>query len=212
MIKLSLWLSILVIGLSAAIAVYSRYKKQRFVHWAFKPLTMVLIISLAWERTVSAPSYYGYFILAGLCFSLLGDVFLMLPGDRFKPGLLAFLVAQVLYILAFSRGVEAVSWKPLAVILVYGAAFFLFLYKGLGRMRWPVLVYVLVISTMVWLAVSRYQARHDLGSQLAFIGAVLFLVSDSLNGIKRFKKTFDLVEILILGTYFPAQLLFALSI
>lgn len=210
--KLSLWLSILVICLAAAIAIYGKYKKERFVHCAFKPLTMVLIISLAWERTVAAPSSYGYFILAGLCFSLLGDVFLMLPGNRIKAGLLAFMGAQVLYILAFSRGIETVHLKTLAVILAYGAVFFLFLNRGLGRMRWPVLAYILVISAMVWLAVSRYLAWRDPSSLLACIGAALFLLSDSLNGVKRFRKPFALVEILILGTYFPAQLLFALSI
>jgi len=212
MINFSLWLSLLMIGLSAVMAIYSKQRKQRFVHYAFKPLTMVLVISLAWERTVAAPSMYGYFILAALCVSLLGDIFLMLPGNKIKPGLLAFLGAQVLYILAFSRGLTAVHLKPLAMILAYGAAFFLFLFKGLGKMRWPVLAYILVISVMVWLAVSRYLARPDLGSQLACIGALLFLFSDSINGIKRFRKPFGLAEILVLGTYFPAQLLFALSI
>jgi uncharacterized membrane protein YhhN len=136
----------------------------------------------------------------------------MLPGNQIRPGLLAFLGAQVLYISAFSRGIETVRLKTLAVILAYGAAFFLFLYGGLGRMRWPVLAYILVISAMAWLAVSRFQDRPGLGSQLAMIGALLFLFSDSLNGIKRFRKSFGLAEILILGTYFPAQLLLTLSI
>jgi uncharacterized membrane protein YhhN len=212
MIKLSLWLSILVIGLSAVMAIYSKQRGQRFIHYAFKPLTMALVISLAWERTVSAPSIYGYLILAGLCFSLLGDVFLMLPGNKIKPGLFAFLAAQILYILAFSRGIKPVHLSSLPFILAYGAAFFLFLYKGLGRMRGPVFVYILVISAMVWLAISRYQVRHDPGSLLAGIGALLFLFSDSLNGVKRFRKPFGSAEVLILGTYFPAQLLFALSI
>jgi len=211
-LRFSLWLSILVIGLSAAIAIYSKLKKQRFVHSAFKPLTMVLIISLAWERTVAVPSFYGYFILAGLCFSLLGDILLMLPGDKIKPGLLAFLGAQILYILAFSRGIETVRLKPLAIFLAYGTVFFLYLYGGLGRMRRPVFAYVLVISAMAWLAVNRYLTRHDMSGLLACIGAFLFLFSDSLNGVKRFRKPFGLAEILILGTYFPAQLLFALSV
>jgi uncharacterized membrane protein YhhN len=44
------------------------------------------------------------------------------------------------------------------------------------------------------------------------IGALLFLFSDSANAVNRFKKPFWLAQILILGTYFAAQLLFALSI
>jgi hypothetical protein len=44
------------------------------------------------------------------------------------------------------------------------------------------------------------------------VGALLFLFSDSANAINRFKKPFGPAQILILGPYFAAQLLFALSI
>jgi uncharacterized membrane protein YhhN len=209
--NLDSWLAVLVICISAAFAISGKYQKSKFIHYAFKPLTMIMIISLAWERVTILPSPYGYLILAGLCFSLLGDVFLMLPARYFRPGLLAFLAAQVLYILAFGRGLKAFALFPLLVILGYAGLVFLFLYRSLGKYRWPVLFYVLALSGMAWLAVSRHLGLLERSSLLAMIGALLFLFSDSVNAVNRFKKPFWLAQILILGTYFSAQLLFALS-
>ncbi|OGD39748.1 MAG: hypothetical protein A2V45_01690 [Candidatus Aminicenantes bacterium RBG_19FT_COMBO_58_17] len=210
--KLDAWLAVLVISVSAAFAISGKYQKPKFIHYAFKPLTMILVISLAWERVTILPSAYGYFVLSGLCISLLGDVFLMLPAKYFRPGLLAFLAAQVFYVLAFSRGLKSLAFSPLLIILAYAGVIFLFLYRSLGKYRWPVLGYIMAISGMAWLAVSRQLGLFDRSSLLAMIGAFLFLFSDSVNAVNRFKKPFWLAQILILGSYFAAQLLFALSI
>ncbi len=210
--SVDLWLAVFVISISATFAISGKYQKTRFIHYAFKPLTMILIISLAWERVTIWPSIYGYFILAGLCISLLGDVFLMLPAKYFRSGLSAFLAAQMLYILAFSRDFQTVSFLPLGIILAYGVLVYFFLFGSLGKYRWPVLVYILAISAMAWLAYNRHLSLLERGSLLALVGAGLFLVSDTLNAVNRFKKTYKLAQALILGTYFAAQLLFALSI
>jgi uncharacterized membrane protein YhhN len=210
--RLDTWLSVLVIAISAAFAISGKYQKTKFIHYAFKPLTMIMIISLAFERVTILPSVYGTFILSGLCVSLLGDVFLMLPAKYFRPGLLAFLAAQILYILALSRGLKAVSFPPLLIILAYAGLVFMFLYRSLGKYRWPVLYYVLGISVMAWLAVSRHLGLHERSSLFSMMGALLFLFSDSANAVNRFKKPFRLAQVFILGTYFAAQLLFALSI
>lgn len=210
--KLDTWLAVILVSISAAFAISGKYQKSKFVHYAFKPLTMIMIISLAFDRMAAQPTVYGYFILSGLCVSLLGDVFLMLPARYFKPGLLAFLTALTLYILAFSRGLRARPLSPLLVILAYALLVFLFLYRSLSSYKWPVLFYILAISTMAWLAVSRHLEMPGRNTLLAMAGALLFLVSDSANAVNRFKKPFRPAHVLILGTYFAAQLLFALSI
>jgi uncharacterized membrane protein YhhN len=210
-VKLDTWLAIALISTSAAFAISGKYQKSKFLHYAFKPLTMIMIISLAWERTVEGASAYGTLIVAGLCLSLFGDVFLMLPPRYFRPGLMAFLAAQVLYIAAFSRGLEQLSFSSLGIILIYAAGVFLGLYRSLGKHRWPVLVYVLAISLMSWLALNRYLGLREPGPLLAAIGAFLFLLSDSFNAVNRFKKPFRAAQVIILSTYFAAQLLFALS-
>ena len=50
------------------------------------------------------PAAYKILVLAGLAFSLLGDVALMFPEKWFTAGLVAFLTAHVFYILAFKPG------------------------------------------------------------------------------------------------------------
>jgi uncharacterized membrane protein YhhN len=209
---LSLVLSVAVIGISAGFAIYGKYHKPRLVYYAFKPLTMALIISLAWDRTLTFPTAYAYFILAGLCFSLGGDILVMFSGKVLRYGLVSFMAGYLCYILAFSRGIEIVSYAALIPILGFAAIFYLYVDKGLNKLRWPVLIYVLIVCTLVWLGINRYLDLRDTKSLLVFIGGVLLLISESVWAINRFRKAFWLAEILILGSYFPAQLLLALSI
>ena len=209
---MSLYLSVLMIALSAGLAISGKYKKQKFIHYAFKPLTVVLIISLAWERTLSSPSSYGYLVISGLCLSLLGDIFLMLPKNRIRPGLVAFLAAHVLYIFALSQGIQLRSYFVLVPLLLLGAIIYAVIFKNIRRLRVPVLVYVLVLSLLAWVAINRHLTFADQASLLVMLGGLLFFVSDSALAVNRFRKKFWLAEILILSTYFAAQLCFALSI
>jgi uncharacterized membrane protein YhhN len=125
----NLVLSVAVIAISAFFTVYSKYKKHKVVFYAFKPLTMVLIISLAWEKTAVFPSVYSYLVLSGLCLSLLGDILVMLPARKFlRPGLVLFLAAYVLYAVAFIRSVRIVSALPFLIILAVGAVVYIYLY------------------------------------------------------------------------------------
>ncbi len=209
---MSLYLSIVVIAVSASLAISGKYKKQKFIHYAFKPLTMVLIISLAWERTLYSPSSYGYLVISGLCLSLLGDIFLMLPKNRIKPGLVAFLAAHTLYIFAFSQGIRIHSFLTAGPILILGIVIYALIFQNIKSLRLPVLIYILVVSLLAWLAVNRYLTFGGQKSLLVMVGGLLFFVSDSVLAINRFHKKFWLAEILVLSTYFAAQLCFALSV
>ena len=96
----SLWISAAVFG-SAGLSIVGDRPQNRTLHYIFKPLTMViLIVTLISSGSVN--STFTYLMLAGLVLSLCGDVFLMLPKDRFKAGLVTFLLAQIAYIAAFS--------------------------------------------------------------------------------------------------------------
>ena len=81
----------LVSGLLCIRADYRQSQRQFFI---FKPLTTALIILLALLAPLPANADYKWLILAGLLFSLAGDIFLMLPRDRFIAGLISFLIAQ----------------------------------------------------------------------------------------------------------------------
>ena len=199
--------------IAAVLATWSQVKQRPKVHYAAKPLATGLIIAVAALAPVSVPAAYKTLIVAGLVCSLLGDVALMFPDKWFTAGLAAFLAAQVLYILAFKPGPgHPATLGVFLPFILYGLLTFFILAPGLGPMKPPVFVYIAAITTMAGFAAGRFVGLGGTKPLLAFLGAVLFLVSDSVLAYDRFGRKFRLARVLVLGTYFPAQLLIALSI
>lgn len=200
-------------AISAVVEIRAQYFGPRTIVYIFKPLTMVFIIVIAMMTGVRDRNGYRHLIVAGLCCSLVGDVFLMLPSDQFVPGLLSFLIAHLFYIAAFRTRPSGLSSIWCSVPCVgYGSLMLWFLFPRLGDMRMPVTIYLVVILVMVWQALNRWAVKRRAGAGLAALGAVLFVASDSLIAINRFHSRFHLAELLILATYFTAQWLIALSI
>ncbi|MBO3116606.1 lysoplasmalogenase [Winogradskyella sp. DF17] len=149
-------------------------------------------------------------ILAGLIFSILGDVILMIVNDwahAFTSGLIAFLTAHLFYCRAFwLQRDKAKSALPIIVsFLTYGFAIFFFLKDDLGEMMIPVIVYMLVIITMATLAYLRKKSTTAFTHWLVFGGALLFVISDSLLAIDKFSKPLSFSHISIMITYAFAQ-------
>ncbi len=177
--------------------------------YLFKPLTTALILAFALMGG-SDPAYRAL-ICAGLVFSLAGDVFLMLPKDRFVAGLVSFLVAHLLYIPAFARGGVGFTWAPAIAYALYAAVLLRILLPRVGALKIPVLVYALALMAMAWIA-AEHAAAGLPGGWLAAIGAALFVVSDSALAINRFVHPFRAAQPLVLSTYFAAQTLIAYSV
>jgi len=85
-----------------------------------------------------------------------------------------------------------------------------YLSPKLGGMKYPVLVYILAISVMLYSALNMDKQMG--GITLISIGAILFTISNTIFVFNKFYKKFQLAEPIILSTYFIAQLLFAMSI
>ncbi|OGD17278.1 MAG: hypothetical protein A2V76_11110 [Candidatus Aminicenantes bacterium RBG_16_63_14] len=199
--------------ISAALAIWADAKERRRLFHVLKPLTMILIIATAIMAQIPVPSAYKMLILAGLLFSLAGDIALMFPEKWFTAGLVSFLVAHVCYILAFKPGPgHSISAGVFIPFIIFGLLMFRILSPSLGPMKFPVLVYIAAITAMAGLAAARFVNEGGTRPLLAFAGAVLFLVSDSVLAYDRFAKKLRPAQAIILGTYFPAQLLIALSI
>ncbi|MDT4896163.1 MAG: hypothetical protein QOH25_1240 [Acidobacteriota bacterium] len=197
---------------SAILTILAAYQKRHLTHYLFKPLTLAFIIVIALQPKNPTSPFYRQAIIAGLLFSLVGDIFLMLPQDRFIPGLVSFLAAHVFYIVAFTRESErALSFYTLIPFLLYGCLMLRVLWPHLGKMRLPVLMYLLAILMMGWAAAGRRMLTEQPGSLLAFLGALLFIASDSVLALDKFKGRFRSAQLLILSTYFTAQWLIALS-
>jgi uncharacterized membrane protein YhhN len=182
--------------------------------YLFKPLATLLVVTVAFAGPRRpAPDRYATWVFAGLGVSLIGDVLLMMPGDLFVPGLVAFLVAHICYTYAFTRdrGFSAVLATGVPLVLL-GAGLLVVLWDGLGPLKVPVIAYVGVILTMAWQAVERWRLGSHAGARLAGIGALCFIASDAALGIARFRGDFHASAAVILGTYYVAQFLIARSI
>jgi len=158
-------------------------------------------------------------ILAAFIFSWFGDITLQLQQLNdlfFMTGLCCFLVAQVIYLTAFfaTPGRNVLFFRKIYLIipvLAYGIILLYFLYDGLGDMRIPVIIYAVVILTMLTAAMNRQGKVNKQSYILVLIGAVLFVLSDSLIAIDKFAYPFLLARIAIMTTYITAQYLIAVG-
>ncbi len=203
---------IIAILVSASLYIFFDFVKKQTLGYIFKPTTTLLIIILAIIQPAGS-DYYRYFIIAGLTFSLIGDISLMLPSDKFVLGLGAFLVALIFYILAFSSGFGPYFeiWY-LIPVAIYAIIFLWFVLPKTGKMKLPVLIYVLVLIVFMWQATGMYYYLSQSSALYVFAGAILFVISDSILAYDRFVKTFRLSSAIIHLTYWCAQILLALSI
>lgn len=152
--------------------------------------------------------------MAGLAFSLGGDILLMLPRDYFLPGLGSFLLAQVCYLFAFTadhrltgKSTPFVFWALMGVLLLC------FLWPGIdGSLRGPVVLYAGFLLAMAAQAGSRALTLKTPAAIAAALGATLFVISDSILAVRRFHGDVPYGHVLVLGTYFAAQWLIAFSV
>ncbi len=200
---------------SAAITIGCHYLHPPHLRiiFVFKPLTTILILVAALLPGTLRTDPYARAIAAGLVFSLAGDVLLELP-DRFLYGLGAFLLAHIAYIVAFHSGAQAHAIAAvMAMVGGVAAAMLWYLWPALDRaLRAPVAVYVIMIGCMTALAIGRLLSQPSAPALLAAGGAMLFMCSDAMLAVNRFRRPFRLAELGVLATYFVAQLLIALSV
>jgi len=160
-------------------------------------------------------SSFAYLVSAALIFSLIGDILLMFQskGSYFLFGLGSFLAAHIFYIAAFTKTYEENHEIKLlkkygwVMIVVVGYAWFFFnaIKDHLGEMLGPVLVYTMVISLMLLIALNRYRKVSTASFTYVAFGAVLFLASDSLLAWNKFVHELDHAHLWIMLTYGLAQ-------
>lgn len=198
---------------SAALTILSKYRQWKRLEFVFKPLTLfwIILIGLLEQHPVS--STYQQLILAGLLVSLAGDMYLLLP-DKFIWGLGSFLIAHALYFAAFTFEIKHNTqlWY-LIPFVVYGVVIVWRLWPFLDSMKAPVVIYVCMILLMASQADNRWiQSAQSTSTILALLGAYLFVASDSVLAVERFRGTWRSAPFWVLTTYFVAQWLLALSI
>ncbi|HKR76176.1 MAG TPA: lysoplasmalogenase [Rhodanobacter sp.] len=208
--------TLLAAGAAIAGALLSLYSPAwSWLHWIAKPLATALILALAWRAWPAVSARYRRCVLAGIACSLAGDVFLMLPGDLFVPGLLAFLAGHLCFLAALLGDSRlAVPAWPLLACLAYGVVNLVLLWGAIGApLRVPVIVYVAVLATMGGQAWARSRAKQgDASARLAARGALLFMLSDSVLAWDRFRGPLPLASLWVLAAYYLALWWIACSV
>jgi len=181
--------------------------------YLFKPLATLFLILIALLRWIRSRSAYSLWIAIGLAFSLVGDILLIRPNQFFLPGLLAFLLAHVAYLIAFTRDCK---FPPRALIflayLIASAGFYVVLFPTLPLgLRIPVAVYAALLSTMASQAMGRFLLLRIEPARWAAFGALFFMASDLLLACHHFRRPLLYSAVLILVPYYTGQCLIAWS-
>lgn len=187
--------------------------------YASKPFMMPLLA--VWFAKETADENFHKkaraFIIVGLILSALGDTLLMLDREFvgagfFLFGLAAFLCTHLCYTAAlFSMAGARVGYLRrniwlLLPFLIYLALFLRLLWPGIpGGMHAPVALYGTAITIMALSAVNLRDHVPFRGYRMVVLGALFFLLSDSLIGIARFVTPFYGAGIAIMVTYIVGQ-------
>jgi uncharacterized membrane protein YhhN len=209
------WLTlagIAVLVSAGTVAVVAADTGRRTLLRVFKPAaTLALLAVLGWPASAA-----GWLVAAGVVASLAGDVALLRRSDRaFLAGLASFLVAHVLYVVAF-LGVATLSpWTWGAGVGVLAAIGLLLpaIWPGVApRLRLPVCCYAAAIGAMVVSAASTQGGRLGGAAWFAAAGATLFFVADSSLALNRFRRPIPHEAVLTMGVYWLGQLGIVLSV
>lgn len=177
--------------------------------FVLKSIPAFCLAAMAW---IYIPGTMGKLMFAGFIFSAGGDISLCFveKGEKFfLMGLGSFLIAHVLYVVAFSQnaGYSSERLPLIALWVVFAVAMCVVLYPKLGEMRIPVFVYVAVILAMVTVATLWQGPRLT----MLVLGAVLFMLSDSMIAVDKFLKPISWSRYFIMVTYYAGQFLICRS-
>jgi len=217
------WILIGVACVAAVVDWWAVARDDDRVEYAAKPAVLVALTAAAAVLPADHTDLWHrkWWFVAALVCSLLGDVLLMLPRNLFVAGLSAFLVGHVLFIVGLLQPPQPPGSPPFAfsteglvvaavVILAAAAWPASLIFRALGRdghreLVAPVAVYLVAIATMAVLACN-------VGVPAAAVGALAFVVSDSVLAVNRFVRPLPHGDVTVHVTYHVAQLLLVLSL
>jgi len=198
-----------VFWVAAATGVYlAQSGAEQEIYACFKGLPIALLIMYS-ASAVRAGDKSGlrFCVLIGLLLSMIADLVIM---RSFLGGLVYFLIAHVMYIAGIGIGSApkphiAAAFAPAFIYLIVMISI---LSPRVGAdMRAPVIVYSAIITTMLGLATVRaFVTEKSDYSRLFWIGALLFVISDSTIAANRWLvKDMQYDSLIIMSTYYAGQ-------
>jgi uncharacterized membrane protein YhhN len=189
--------------------------KKPQMNFVSKPA--VLISLIFWFSSLDGWSKVPFWFGLALVFSLIGDIMLLFPDRCFLSGLIAFLVAQVCYVIGLSPQAP-VDTIPFFIIGLSALGVGSVLYNNLRKrietdpvhkkLATPILIYSIAISMMLFSAVLTL-AEPDWTSRAAVLvaaGGMLFFTSDALLSSNRFIQPIPNGQLLVRILYHLGQI------
>jgi uncharacterized membrane protein YhhN len=188
-----IWLSLaLIFAVLEAIAVLRNSLRLEYIA---KPTIMVCLFFWLYTRTGLQGNTFWFG--AGILLSFAGDVLLMFPAEKlFLFGLIAFLFAHISYITGFRDEPRALEvWTLILAILITvntGGLLRRIIHamraNGQNKLVFPVIVYGIIISVMLYAALSTlYDPGWKTGAAVfVSVGAFLFSASDTILAWNKF--------------------------
>ncbi|MEO6611550.1 MAG: lysoplasmalogenase [Chitinophagaceae bacterium] len=209
--KKQYWLILFLLILGAHIA--GIQLNNEIFQYVSKPLLLPVLGAYFLFETKGMASGLKKWVLLALFFSWAGDILLIFVARDelfFLLGLASFLLAHIFYIIFFHQvrireGIKGNPWLLLVVVIYYGALIS-WLSPYLGTMKIPVRIYGIVISFMFMLAMHMLAIKNKPAGRWMMLGALLFVLSDSVLAINKFYNPFEPAGIIIMLSYGLAQL------
>ena len=159
-------------------------------------------------------------ILFAILFGYLGDILLLIEG-LFLLGVVSFLVGHLLYIATFFAETGLKNYrKNLLVFLLVCVVYFYIETEVLGYFRpalvkfglWgPLFVYTSILSALNISSALYAYCYRNIYSILAYIGSIIFYVSDCILAKQLFFEYNKYYQISIMFTYILGQSLISLG-
>ena len=159
-------------------------------------------------------------ILFAILFGYLGDILLLIEGF-FLLGVVSFLVGHLLYIVTFFAETGLKNYrKNLLVFLLVCVVYFYIETEVLGYFRpalvkfglWgPLFVYTSILSALNISSALYAYCYRNIYSILAYIGSIIFYVSDCILAKQLFFEYNKYYQISIMFTYILGQSLISLG-
>ena len=209
----------LIILVMHCISIYTYQTGLRMVSkLALMPVLMLYFLSV--PRSGSKPSF-PILVMAGLVFSLLGDLFLTQSGQGyFLLGMASFILTHICNGSNFFRIQSFRFQNPMpamiALLVFVLTSFFVFrlIQPDLGSLQVPILIYMGIIGLMGILSTNLLvnPVIRTIVVRYFIPGSVLFIISDSLLAMNTFHfhdpATWDIP---VMGSYGIAQCLLVLG-
>jgi uncharacterized membrane protein YhhN len=207
-------IALAVLSLAASIAYQLiEHKPHSPLRTVLKTAAIGLFVPLPLLAIGHGPLAPLLLLAAAFLLSSMGDLFLAMKGNprNFMRGLVAFLVSHFFYIgvvVPLASGADSLVLKGVSLAVgLGGLALYWSLASRLGSARLPVATYFAVILVMVLSALAIPE-----GAPLLGLGAILFMFSDSIIALDKFRGPFRYRGFLVWPTYYIGQTMMALAL